>query len=686
MNRRYKGIESSELKFSLKYSDLNVSKKPETSVWTTQIKQAPEVGSPREMVDTASALDLFLNWIVSTPDLPNFDYAILFSGYNLTYGGSASNTGLSYPSSVCQNISLMATTMGGPVAVVEESFSDIRSIGIAAQELGRSLGARKDFDGNNCFPFNLNIMTSKFTFPSKSKAPNLWKFSSCSIEYFEKYITDLKNITTENCLWTAEPSEYIGNVPEFLRQRSADIVNIDDQCRTVYGPESFLCRALQGSDLGSICYGAYCYVPQSQICSLILPGDGTLCQDCPFGDQPFIPPNNDICKERISIRGFECYQPQIRTTCCQSCADQYTGIGGCEYGDRWSLCNASLCTTYDNYTRDVRCCRKCSIKPYSKSSIITSTATEPTTEMEMTSVTFGTPESEMLTERTTTEIIRIFDRTTTDNIRTTLNFTTSGQTSRSVMPPFVSTDIQSLSDTPMSSIQQFSTSTELDSQRSSSQRYTTGTEFDSTISNIQKYSTGTEYPSTMSSTQKYSTGTMDLSASDVVSSPTNAFTKIMITSSTDLRKDTSRATPMSSTSIFPKTTTKNQDTTIVTTIYSTPTILTSLVYSTTTMTSTTNALTSPPTFSTSTQTTTSNAHCWMFCTGLSWHSGWWRRPWRTVKRNNPLLGAPSKFQYVKQNKKWMSKEERKALKKIEKKNKKNQKRIEKMRKKNVEKI
>ncbi|VDI11350.1 Hypothetical predicted protein [Mytilus galloprovincialis] len=111
--------------------------KPETSVWTTQIKQAPEVGSPREMVDTASALDLFLNWIVSTPDLPNFDYAILFSGYNLTYGGSASNTGLSYPSSVCQNISLMATTMGGPVAVVEESFSDIRSIGIAAQELGR---------------------------------------------------------------------------------------------------------------------------------------------------------------------------------------------------------------------------------------------------------------------------------------------------------------------------------------------------------------------------------------------------------------------------------------------------------------------------------------------------------------------------------------------------------------------
>ncbi|XP_052086594.1 uncharacterized protein LOC127723917 [Mytilus californianus] len=279
------------------------------------------------MVDTASALDRFLNWIVSTQNLPNFDYAILFSGYNLTYGGSASNTGLSYPSSVCQNISLMATTMGGPVAVVEESFSDIRSIGIAAQELGRSLGARKDFDGNNCFPFELNIMTSKFTFPSKSKAPNLWKFSSCSIDYFEKYITDLLNM-----------------------------------------------YALQGSDFGSVCYGAYCYVPQSQICSLMLPGDGTLCS------------NKSICFEgRCSF------------------AERANETLGCEYGDRWSLCNASLCATYDNYTRDVRCCRKCSIKPYSKSSILTSTATEPTTEMEVTSVTFGTPDSEMFTDRITTD-------------------------------------------------------------------------------------------------------------------------------------------------------------------------------------------------------------------------------------------------------------------------------------------
>ncbi|CAC5383818.1 Putative homeodomain transcription factor 1,Putative homeodomain transcription factor,Putative homeodomain transcription factor 2 [Mytilus coruscus] len=560
LNRRYKGIESSELRFILKYSDLDVSKKPETSVWTTQIKQSPEVGSPREMVDTALALDRFLNWIVSTQDLPNFDYAILFSGYNLTYGGSASNTGLSYPSSICQNISLMATTMGGPVAIVEESFSDIKSIGIAAQELGRSLGARKDFDGNNCFPFELNIMTSKFTFPSKSKAPNLWKFSTCSIEYFEKYITDLLNITTENCLLTSEPSAYIANVPEFLRQRSADIVNIDDQCRTVYGPESFLCRALQGSDFGSVCYGAYCYVPQSQICSLILPGDGTLCsnksicfegrcsfaeranetlEDCPFGDQPFIPPNNDICKERISIRGFDCYQPQLRITCCQSCADQYTGIGGCEYGDRWSLCNASLCATYDNYTRDVRCCRKCSIKPYSKSSILTSTATEPTTEMEITSVTFGTPDSEMLTDKITTEILRISDSSIiTDNIRTT--FATSEQTFGSETPSFVSTDVQSVPYKTMSSIQEYSTGTELASKMSSTQRYSTGTEFDSTISSIQKYSTGTEYPSTMSSTKKYSTSTVDLSASDVMSSPTSHFTEITILSSTDLRKDTSR--------------------------------------------------------------------------------------------------------------------------------------------------
>ena len=56
-------------------------KTAQSSIWTTPLKQKPEAGSSREMVDTASVLDRFLNWINSSKDLPNFDYAILFTGY-----------------------------------------------------------------------------------------------------------------------------------------------------------------------------------------------------------------------------------------------------------------------------------------------------------------------------------------------------------------------------------------------------------------------------------------------------------------------------------------------------------------------------------------------------------------------------------------------------------------------------
>lgn len=49
--------------------------------------------------------------------------------------------------------------------------------------------------------------------------------------------------------------------------------------------------------------------------------------DCPFGDQPIIPFSAG-CQERIELRGFDCYQPQIRLTCCESCATQFTDVPG----------------------------------------------------------------------------------------------------------------------------------------------------------------------------------------------------------------------------------------------------------------------------------------------------------------------------------------------------------------------
>jgi hypothetical protein len=46
----------------------------------------------------------------------------------------------------------------------------------------------------------------------------------------------------DNCLSTSEPSDYIPDVPLFLREQSAEVLDIDDQCRYIHGSESFLCR------------------------------------------------------------------------------------------------------------------------------------------------------------------------------------------------------------------------------------------------------------------------------------------------------------------------------------------------------------------------------------------------------------------------------------------------------------
>lgn len=46
----------------------------------------------------------------------------------------------------------------------------------------------------------------------------------------------------DNCLSNSESSDYIPDVPLFLREQSADVLDIDDQCKYIHGSDSFLCR------------------------------------------------------------------------------------------------------------------------------------------------------------------------------------------------------------------------------------------------------------------------------------------------------------------------------------------------------------------------------------------------------------------------------------------------------------
>nr|XP_022300236.1 uncharacterized protein PB18E9.04c-like [Crassostrea virginica] len=267
--------------------------------------------------------------------------------------------GLSYPDSVCTELA---------VSVVEESYDEKTPL-YAAQELGRSLGSRLDMDGNFCRSTNLNIMSTKFEFNSP-KVPNLWKFSRCSIAYIQDFLQKLDSDGSD-CLRKHTTISSPVNVPP--------TPEVDAQCRTAFGLDSFLCRAVTGTDYSALCGGMECYLSATGACASVLPLDGTVCgnfsicnegtcvfsskgqnvpDECPFGDQPVLP-GSVGCGDRVYGRPYDCYLPSLNAACCASCGEIKTDITGCEYGDRTDRCQYSKCPSYNNFTRENLCCLTC---------------------------------------------------------------------------------------------------------------------------------------------------------------------------------------------------------------------------------------------------------------------------------------------------------------------------------------
>ncbi|XP_062578004.1 uncharacterized protein LOC134239888 [Saccostrea cucullata] len=430
-------IISQELGINLELVDITLA---ENLSFPSPVSLTPD---PRSLIPAPAILDAFRDWI-NTTKLPDHNHALLFTGYNLTYGGSTTSKGLSYPDSVCTELAM---------SVVEE-FYDERSAIYAAQELGRSLGSRLDMDGNFCRSTNLNIMSTKFVFNS-SKIPNLWKFSRCSKTYIKDFLQKLDS-DGSNCLRSTSD--------EVIPAKVLPTPDADKQCKTAFGSDSFLCRAVIGTDYRTLCGGMPCFLPKSITCSSILPLDGTLCgnysvcqegecrvssngqnvQDqCPFGDQPVLP-DSVGCSDRVYGRPFDCYLPSFNAACCQSCEEIKTDIKDCEYGDRLERCQYPKCPTYNKFTRENLCCLTCKNgkSPYSAStdaplsttssdsvfyitsdemtstengtSLISTTTPKPTTTPESTSVT----QLSTKTETQTTESTALTDLTTTLMIST----------------------------------------------------------------------------------------------------------------------------------------------------------------------------------------------------------------------------------------------------------------------------
>ncbi|XP_061165278.1 uncharacterized protein LOC133174219 isoform X2 [Saccostrea echinata] len=377
MDVRYKNIQTSSYTISILFSGIYIADAASKSTFTENNKIVSVSGT---QIDSEVALTAVTSWLQGTPGLPQHDHAMMFTRYDFTKGGSSDNAGLAWLGALC-------TTQS--VSVVEDHF-DFNVITIAAHELGHGLSAAHDGINNSCNGNDAYIMAAT-SVPMDNQNP--WKFSICSTNYFTSFINKL-NRENNNCMTVLSPEFN----PDALKQYTAlpgEIYDADAHCRHILGSESSFCKDVYNQNFTSICTKLWCKKTDgSGLCISAVGGDGIQCgnkkwciagvckndecappgdESCLYGDtkaKVFEFSGNDItCSfEDIKKYPFVCYS--VNTRCCRQCQNFFTGITGCEYGDKTTGCSLFHCPSNPDI-----CCGTCYNGP-----AITTPSQEPTTQ------------------------------------------------------------------------------------------------------------------------------------------------------------------------------------------------------------------------------------------------------------------------------------------------------------------
>ena len=328
----YQSVTGRGFAIRLLLARLQVSDKISTSWWTESLKDSST--SPPS-IDGDAALKHFRNWVVDHEmQLPGFDHAMLFTRYHLNDNqiSPSKTVGLAYTGTIC----------GRDKTSLVQNNLDIYTSLTAAHELGHSLGANHDGEGNMCLKSDGYIMAASSPYYINNAVNSqFWKFSSCSLNYFDALIQSL-NRKHENCMATRS-AKYTTNIiddNELLGQIYAP----DTQCQFLFGPESKMLRGRYRDDHTLICSKFNCSLNSTHHWTTI-PLDGTVCGDgkicmkgscitsvnapkglsdsCLHGDNPGILPDlNRTCLDILSHESlhFYCNDRYFALRCCETCA------------------------------------------------------------------------------------------------------------------------------------------------------------------------------------------------------------------------------------------------------------------------------------------------------------------------------------------------------------------------------
>ncbi|XP_070184063.1 A disintegrin and metalloproteinase with thrombospondin motifs like [Littorina saxatilis] len=91
------------------------------------------------------------------------------------------------------------------------------------------------------------------------KRLNKWKFSSCSIKYFDDFIKqNLDSSKGAHCLYSSYNTS--SEVPDVGTLMPGQVYDADEQCRQIYGQSSYLCQSFRSFEwnLSMVCSSMWC--------------------------------------------------------------------------------------------------------------------------------------------------------------------------------------------------------------------------------------------------------------------------------------------------------------------------------------------------------------------------------------------------------------------------------------------
>ncbi|CAC5419010.1 unnamed protein product [Mytilus coruscus] len=327
MDAMYKNINTSAYTISVLFAGIIISQTPDDAPWTESIKNTTVEPNA---VDALQCLYKFNEWIrANSSHLPERDQSMLFTRYDLVYNGSTSKAGLSWVGDICGDYSQ---------SIVQERFNFI-VITVAAHELGHSLSAMHDGDGNSCSGTDAYIIAySNSPQQDPNKATNPWKFSTCSIDYFTSKIDTLES-SGNNCMKTLGANFDPTALAPYNQSLAGQLYDADAQCIHIYGNSSYMCRGQYNGNYESICSVLWCYNPDERSCCSAIAGSGTLCGNhkwcvsgvctsdinapagnvkCLYGDERgSIASNGWTCADMYAYAPNNCENVTVK--CCDTC-------------------------------------------------------------------------------------------------------------------------------------------------------------------------------------------------------------------------------------------------------------------------------------------------------------------------------------------------------------------------------